>query len=287
MMLDEWPSGDTAVGQKIGSFRIESLLGAGSQAIVYRGTNEKTGDAVAIKIARAGRESFQQRLWHSGEILHDLHHENIVRFQAMGRFHEAAYLATEFVPGQTLANVLRQRGALPWREAAGLGVQICAALSYLHDRDFLHRNLKPAHLILNDGGGLKLIGFGLASSCDAKDIVRSGLAIGTPGYMAPEQICGIRKVDYRIDLYALGAVLWTLLTGFTPYQEVSKSAGRRAGAALAFVQLTQPPPRPSEEVEAIPADIDDLVVQLMDHVPQKRPRDAASVAKVLAAVGSG
>ena len=177
--------------------------------------------------------------------------------------------------------MLEQRGVLPWPEVAGLGIQICDALQYLHNRDFLHRNLKPSHLILTEKGRLKVIGFGLARSLGTPTIARNGLAIGTPGYMAPEQICECGAVDNRTDLYALGAVLWKMLTGLEPYQESHESAARRRGAALAFVQLTQPPPRPSGRIEGIPQELDDLVVQLMDHVPDRRPRDAATVASVL------
>ena len=282
MMWDQSLSGGTTVGEKIGSFRIESWLGAGSMAIVYSGINEKTGKPAAIKVARAGREVFQRRLWQSGEILNELRQENIVRVMGLGRFHETAYLATELVRGPTLARVVEQRRALPWNQVARLGVQICDALQYLHDRDFLHRNLKPSHLILNEYGRLKLIGFGLAGLVGTPTIPQDGLAIGTPGYMAPEQICGVCAIDKRADLYALGAVLWNLLTGLEPYQESHESGARRGGAALAFVQLTQPPPRPSEKIRGIPQELDDLVVQLMDHVPQKRPSDATAVAKVLA-----
>jgi serine/threonine protein kinase len=286
MMLDQRLSDDTVVGQKIGSFRIESRLGAGSLAIVYRAINEETGKPAAVKVARCGRESFQARLWQSGQILNDLRHENIVRVLAMGRFHDAAYLVTEFIPGLTLAEVLKNRGALPWPEVAGLGVQICDALDYLHKHDLMHRNLKPAHLILTDGGRLKLIGFGLVRSLVASTIVKSGVAIGTPGYMAPEQICGVPEIDNRTDLYSLGGVLWTLLTGLEPYQDTNECAAKRVGAALAFVQLTQPPPRPSERIRSIPKDLDELVIQLMDQVPEKRPRDAVAVSRMLAALVS-
>jgi serine/threonine-protein kinase len=281
MMWDQRLSGDTVVGQQIGSFRIESRLGAGSLANVYRGVNEKTGAPVAIKVARDGRESVQRRLWQSAEILNGLHHENIVRFLAAGRFHSAAYIATELISGVTLSEMLRQRGALPWPEVAGLGVQICGALDYLHKSAFLHRNLKPSHLMLNERGLLKLIGFGLAQSLEASTVVKNGVAIGTPGYMAPEQIGGVGATSNRTDLYSLGVVLWNLLTGLEPYQDSSESASRRVGAALAFVQVTQPPPRPSERIGSIPKELDDLVVQLMDQVPQKRPCDAAAVASVL------
>jgi serine/threonine-protein kinase len=281
MMCDERLSGSSMLGLKVGSFRIESRIGAGSLGIVYRGVNEKNGRLVAIKVARDVREIAQVRLLHSGEILSRLHHQNIVRFEGMGRFHGTTYLAMEFVPGLTVANELLERGPLPWPEVIDRGLQICEALRHLHESNFLHRNLKPAHLILTDEGRLKLIGFGLTRSLDATALPSGGVAVGTPGYMAPEQICAATAIDNRADLYALGVVLWNLLTALSPYQEPNESADRRGGAALAFAHLTQPRQRPSARIKDIPKALDDLIVQLMDPTPQKRPSDAAAVARVL------
>jgi eukaryotic-like serine/threonine-protein kinase len=281
MMCDEHLSGSTMLGQEVGSFRIESWLGAGSLGIVYRGVNAQTGGPVAIKLARDVREVSQRRLLHSGEILSQIHHQNIVRFVGMGRFHGTTYLAMELISGVTLANELSERGALPWREVVDRGLQICEALQHLHECNLLHRNLKPSHLILTDEGRLKLIGFGLTQSLDDPALTTGGVAVGTPGFMAPEQICAARAIDHRADLYALGVVLWNLLTGESPYQERSETADRRSGAALAFAHLTQAPPRPSDRIKQIPKSLDELVIQLMDHCPEKRPRDASAVARAL------
>jgi eukaryotic-like serine/threonine-protein kinase len=269
------------LGQRIRSYRIESRLGAGSLGIVYRAVNEDTGETVAIKVARGAHEAAPQLLWRSCRILSGFHHKNIVQVMEVGRFSGDTYLVMEFIPGLTLAKVLAERGPLPWPEVVGLGLQICEALKHIHARGVLHRNIKPSHFILNEDYQLKLIGFGLAISVDETVLVTPGVAVGTPGYIAPEQICGLRAISTAIDLYALGVVLWNLLTGESPYQEPSESAEMRGGAALAFIRLTQSPPRPSDRIQHVPKALDDLVVQLMDHVPQKRPRNAAAVASVL------
>jgi serine/threonine-protein kinase len=104
--------------------------------------------------------------------------------------------------------------------------------------------------------------------------------------MAPEQICAARTIDHRADLYALGVVLWNLLTGESPFQERSQTSDRCGGAALAFAHLTQPPPRPSDRIKQIPKALDELVIQLMDHSPEKRPRDASAVAMALKTAAS-
>ena len=281
MMWDQESAGGSMLGQRLNSFRIESRLGAGSLGIVYRAVSEDTGKTVAIKVARNVRQNAPQRLMHSAELLARLDHKNVVRIAEVGQYHVSTYLVMEFIPGLTLANLVAERGALSWPEVVGLGLQMCEALKHIHGRGILHRNFKPAHLILDEDEQLKLIGFGLALSADERDPVTEGLAVGTPGYMAPEQICGVRAISNRIDLYSLGVVLWNLLTGENPYQEPNRSTDRRGGAALAFAHLTQPPPRPSDRMKQIPKALDELVIQLMDHAPEKRPRDAAAVARVL------
>jgi serine/threonine protein kinase len=281
MMWDRDDSGGGTPGHRLGPYRFESRLGAGSIGIVYRAINEESGQTVAIKLARDVREAMPQRLLHSGRILNRLDHPNIVRACATGQYRGAAYLVMEFVPGLTLANVLAEHGPLPWPEVVRMGVQLCDALKHMHARGFLHRNLKPAHLILAEDNSLKLIGFGLAIAVDETRFLTDGFAIGTPGYMAPEQICGGREISIASDLYALGVVLWNLLTSESPYQDSNEVDWRRGGAALALMHLTQPPPRPSTRVERIPKALDDLIVQLMDRSPKKRPHDAATVARVL------
>ncbi len=278
--------GDGMFGRHFGDYQIESWLGAGSLGIVYRGVHETTGERVAIKVARNACATAADRLLHSCEILARLDHENIVQVLEVGCHQGAHYLVMEFIAGPTIADVRADRGALPWREVVGMGLQICAALEHIHKRGVLHRNLKPSHLIRSADGVLKLVGFGLAESREEMVFATEGIAVGTPGYMAPEQICGIRAIDHRTDLYSLGVVLWNLLTGESPYQEPSESGHRRGGAALAFAHLTQPVPRPSERIHSVPKALDDLVVQLMDHAPDARPRDAAAVASVLLTLSS-
>ena len=139
------------------------------------------------------RKAAPQRLLHSSKILGRLRHPNIVNMLGVGHCHGTTYVVMEFIPGRTLANVLAERGALPWREVVGLGIQICDALNYIHSQGVLHRNIKPSHLMLDEDDRLKLIGFGLAYPLTDTAPVTEGLAFGTPGYMAPEQICGMRR----------------------------------------------------------------------------------------------
>jgi eukaryotic-like serine/threonine-protein kinase len=281
MMSDHCLIGDDRIGQKIGAFRIMSWLGAGSLTVVYRGEHEATGRLAAINVARDEKSSAPRYVERAGKILSALKHPNIVRSLAVGRCRDATYLATEFISGPTLEQVLARRRALPWQEVVGLGLQICAALDEIHTHGVVHRNVKPAHLMMSEDGELKLIGFGLAISTDEPIGPPRAPARGTPGYMAPEQICSSSAVSHRLDLYALGVVLWQLLTGEKPYHELWESGHPRSLASLAFAHLTLAPTRPRDRIPQIPEALNELVIRLMAKTPQGRPKDIRQVARVL------
>jgi serine/threonine-protein kinase len=272
------------IGETIGSFRIASWLGAGSLSIVYRAVHKETGEPAAVKVSRQGNSAAPARVARTAEILRRFHHANIVRFLAMGRKSEVTYLATEYVSGRTLGQILADAGALPWPKVIELALQLCAALHEIHQQGVIHRNVKPSHLIVTENRELKLIGFGLARSPDEPIVSSGGLARGTPGYMAPEQICGSTAISRQTDLYALGVVIWHLLTGAEPYHDLWDSGQTRSGASLALAHLTRPPARPRDRVPEVPEALDDLVIRLMAKRPGDRPPDAAQVAKILARI---
>jgi eukaryotic-like serine/threonine-protein kinase len=280
MMSDPDRSDHAMIGQTISSYRIESRLGSGSLGIVFRALKVDTGETVAIKVAREQDESSLHRMMRSAEVLANLDHENIVRVMEVGQSDGTAYHVIEFIPGLTLAKVFAERGALPWPEVVALGLQMCAALTHIHERGLVHRNFKPSHLILSPNGQIKLVGFGLVTR-DATALV-TGVIEGTPGYIAPELIFGVRPVvNSATDLYALGGVLWNLLTGEHLYQNLNDSGPRSGGPTLPSAKLVQPRPRPGDRIAAIPKELDDLVIQLTDRAPQNRPSGAAAVASVL------
>jgi serine/threonine-protein kinase len=135
------------VGEKLGSFRIESVVGSGAMGVVYRATNEKTGRVAAVKVvsaefAQGGK--IRDRFEREAEILQQFRHANIVRFLAVGRFRGTSYLAMEFVDGSTLEKIILDRGGLPWLEVVDLGIQVCDALQYAHQHGVVHRDLKPS-----------------------------------------------------------------------------------------------------------------------------------------------
>src|SRR3954447_26410283 len=265
------------IGEKLGSFRIDAVLGTGAMGVVYRGTNEATGKPAAVKviggeIAKQGKA--YERFKREAEILQQFRHPNIVRFLALGRFKGTSYFAMEFISGETLEQMLARRAQLPWREVVDLGIQVCEALRYAHEHGVVHRDLKPSNLMISDQGQIKLTDFGIAKDLDATALTAPGRTLGTALYMAPEQVRGTPEVSNKTDLYALGIVLYQMLTGQAAFSGAST-------IDLMRCHLTQPPPRPGARVPEIPVALDDLVVKLMAKAPADRPYDAAQAAHTL------
>ncbi len=264
------------IGETLGSFRIESVLGSGAMGVVYRATNEKSGRIAAVKVLssdfapQGGKSKLRDRFEREAKILEQFRHPGIVRFLAVGRFRGTSYFAMEYVEGETLERVIQEREALPWREVVELGIQICDALQYAHDRGIVHRDLKPSNLMVTADGKVKLTDFGIAKDLDATALTATGRTLGTAAYMAPEQIRGTPAISHKTDLYALGIVFYQLLTGKMPFEG-------NTPVVLMHCHLNEPPPRPSTRVAEIPKALDELIVTLMAKAPADRPWDAAAV----------
>jgi serine/threonine-protein kinase len=270
------------IGEQLGSFRIDAVLGTGVRGVVYRGINHE-GRVAALKVMNdesAKQGHAYERFRREAEILRQFRHPNIVRFLAMGRFKGTSYFAMEFIQGETLEQLLVRRGSIPWREVAALAIQICAALHYTHEQRVVHRDLKPSHLMVTQQGQIKLIGFGIAKDLDATTLTAPGRTLGTAAVMAPEQIKGTPEVSPKTDLYALGVVLYQMLTGHAPFSGAT-------AVVLMHCQLNEPPPHASAKAPEVPMALDDLIVKLMAKSPADRPSDAAEVARLLAGLGDG
>jgi serine/threonine-protein kinase len=266
--------GEGLIGEKLGSFRIESILGSGAMGTVYRGKNEKTGKVAAIKVMGAEfshKGTIGHRFEREAEILQQLRHPNIVRFLAWGKFRGTSYIAMEYVDGDTIEKRILERGHLPWREAVDQGIQICDALHYAHEHGVVHRDLKPSNLMITAEGKIKLADFGIAKDLDATALTATGRTLGTAAYMSPEQIRGTPAVSHKTDLYALGVVLYQMLVGRAPFEGTTP-------VVLMHCHLNEPPPRPSAKLVDIPRKLDELVITLMAKSPTDRPWDAAAVA---------
>src|SRR5262249_22177513 len=210
------------------------------------------------------------------ETLSQLSHPNIVRFYESGMENGLYFYAMEYVEGQSLEEILHEQRRLPWREVLDIALQICPAVKHVHDHGIIHRDLNPPNLLRTPTGQIKLMDFGIAKVFASSHLTATGGVVGTAEFLSPEQAAG-KPVTKRSDLYSLGVVLYTLLTGRTPLEGTS------------FVDLLHkhryaqfdPPQR---IVPEIPYEINDLVCQLLEKDPAKRPPDCLVLGRQLEAI---
>ncbi len=279
-----------AVGDVLANrFTIRRLIGSGGMGEVYEAEDQKLGERVAIKAVHpelASDSRFRERFRREIQLARQVAHPNICRIHDLlddASHPDCVAFTMELVEGITLADHLKQKGSLTPEEALPLIRQICDALSALHVEGIIHRDLKPGNVILANGKSgvytVKLTDFGLARRMAEPDATRSGLTktmdlLGTPRYMAPEQLTGL-PVSPATDIYALGLVMYEMLTGLLPFS--AEGVGENA------VQKTtlQPEP-PSRLAKGLHATWDSIILRCLSEEPNLRPASAANVAETLA-----
>jgi len=213
--------------EKIGHYTIVSQLGRGGMGVVYKAHEEALNRFVAIKVLTEGLTedpTFLQRFVREAQAAAGLSHPNIVQIFFIGEDGGHPYFVMEYVTGRSLNHILREEGRIGNPRASQMILQAAHGLAAAHDKGIIHRDIKPANLILDDRGLLKIADFGLALPVDAENrLTATGMMVGTPGYLAPEQ-CRGEKVDHRTDIYALGITYYQLLTGVAPFKGESPLA---------------------------------------------------------------
>jgi serine/threonine-protein kinase len=249
---------------------------------VYEGVDE-AGVSVAVKTlsAHLGDDTGLRRRFEAEiEALKGLRHPGIVRLLAFGEDEGRPFFAMELVRGRSLEEILKSGRRFDWPEATAIAADIARALKAAHDQGIIHRDLKPANLLFPDGPApgsrVKLADFGIARLFGDTGHTQAGTVVGTAEYMAPEQAAG-GPVDARVDLYALGLVIFAMLTGRPPFR----------GGEIAEVlrrQRSEQPPRVSAIVPEVPPAVDDLVARLLAKEPASRHASALAVGRALAAI---
>ncbi|WP_437186293.1 serine/threonine protein kinase [Planctomicrobium sp. SH668] len=266
-------STDSPKLRKIGPFQLEKELGVGGMGIVYAATYEKNGMKCAVKVLApdmSGNEAVNQRFIRETEILKKLQHPNIIKYFGAGSNRTQRFFAMEIIDGGSLDNVIRQEGRLTVERTMDFGMQIAKALEHSHNAGIVHRDLKPANLLMTQDGVLKLTDFGIARDTEATALTQAGKTMGTMNYMAPEQISGKYPITRQTDLYALGCVLFELLTGRVPFQSDTQ-------AELLFKHLDESPPSVREFNQTVPIGLTKLIDELLSKEPSDRPFDALAV----------
>ncbi|WLD11823.1 serine/threonine-protein kinase [Planctellipticum variicoloris] len=262
--------------ERIGPYHLERLLGTGGMGSVYLGRHRDAGYLAAVKVlpaAMAREEGFVVRFQREVEALRQLKSPHIVQLYDDGADDGTYYYAMEYVDGETLTDLLKRERRLPWREVIAMTLQMCAALKAAHDAGIIHRDLKPSNLLISADRTIKLSDFGVAQVFAASRLTVTGGIIGTAEYMSPEQAQG-KRASRRSDLYSLGAVMYVMLTGRPPF------SGESAIEVLKKHQFGQFD-RPRNFVPELPSWLDELVCQMLEKDPEKRPPDAYVVSKRL------
>ncbi|MCS7304406.1 MAG: serine/threonine protein kinase [Thermoguttaceae bacterium] len=266
----------------LGPYQLIRKLGRGGMGVVYEGVDVETGQRAALKVLSAALgedEDFRVRFETEIETLRKLKHPNIVRLLGFGQQEGRLFYAMELVDGPSLESELRRGRRFRWQEAVEIGLQICRGLRHAHDRGIIHRDLKPSNLLLAADGTVKLADFGIAQLFGRNRLTAVGSVVGTLDYMAPEQAQG-GLVDGRADLYSLGAVLYSLISGRPPLR------AKTLAEMLEKLHCSRPEPirRLAPEV---PEAFEQLLEQLLEKDPQRRIATAQIAARRLESLLQG
>ncbi|QDQ25784.1 protein kinase [Chitinimonas arctica] len=269
----------------LGHYRIHALLGQGAMGVVYRAVDERLERTVALKVLRLNlsaeeRAEYAPRLQQEAKSAARLNHPNIITVYDCGDIDGHAFLAIEFVEGKTLQSLMESGIKISCGRVVKLAGQLFGALAYAHEHEVVHRDIKPANLMLTADGRLKITDFGIAQ-LPASDLTRAGTLVGSPRYMAPEQIEG-KKLDGRADIFAAGIVLYEVLTGTRPFD------GEHV-ATIAYRILHETPSDIRSLNPDVPEWLAELVMRCLEKDPAKRfqsAREARSALREQATTGS-
>jgi serine/threonine protein kinase len=269
----QFPSIDlTPLSQR---YELLAEAGHGSMGNVYKARDRETGETVALKLLKpeiASDQTMMERFKKELLFARKITHKNVCRVHEFNRIGGIAYTSMEFVEGDSLRSVLNRFGGLPVRKALDLALQMCSALQEAHAQGIVHRDLKPENVMIDTQGNVKIMDFGIARSMDAMTRL-TGSMVGTPAYMAPEQVSG-KQVDYRTDIYALGLILYEMFTGQPAFQAEN-------AVAVALKQLREAPKPPREVKPWVPVEIERAILKCLEKEPARRFQSIAQLVDAL------
>jgi serine/threonine protein kinase len=259
------------------NFKLLEPLGIGTVGVVYRAESPDIDVPVAVKLLHPNIShdpNIVNRFQREVAIMERLKHPHIVRNYGGGMMDGQYFYAMQLLDRGNLRDRIKQHGPLSWQQTAAYAAQIASALQYAHNHGIIHRDLKPSNLFFDKDGKLLLGDFGIARDIHDSDITDTGITVGTYSYMSPEQIRGDKSLTGKADLYSLGCVMVEMLTGSPPFP----------GSNFAEIwtkHLNETPPRMRERGVDCPEWLDELILQLLEKEPEKRPFNARSVQGIL------
>lgn len=252
----------------LGKYQVEAFLGQGGMASVVCATDVTLDRRVALKILdpELARDSdFVSRFYREAKVMARLEHPNIIPVYAVEGQGTDHFIAMKLLQGQPLTAWANAPQSLTWVSA--VFSQLTSALDYLHRRGFIHRDLKPGNVFVDEAGHVTLLDLGVVRASSSA-LTQPGVVIGTPGYMAPEQITDPNNIDHRADLFALGVVAFQLLTGQFPFPRMGIEALAR--------RMTEPAPSPARFRSDLPPEVSEVVRGLLNPDREGRPASAGA-----------
>jgi serine/threonine protein kinase len=261
-------------------YELDCEIGRGGMGIVYRAKDRRLKRVVAIKVLPpelAFRGEIKTRFLREAETAAQLNHPNIVDIYSVDELSGLVFFVMAYIPGDNLAKRLHDHGAMPIEDTRRILRDVADALAYAHERGVVHRDIKPDNILIDQGSGRPMVtDFGIARAVSDGDnrLTATGIAIGTPTYMSPEQAAGDREIDGRSDLYALGVVAYQMLTGRPPFEASSTPA-------MLVKHLSERPAAVEQRRSDVPRDLARVVMTLLEKDPSARFSSAAMMVKVL------
>ncbi|MDP3238571.1 MAG: serine/threonine-protein kinase [Myxococcales bacterium] len=261
-----------------GRYQLRQKIGEGGMGTVFIAHDSELDREVAVKMlagALVNDAEVVERFEREAKLTAGLDHPNIVPIYDVGRHETRPFIVMKLLQGDTLAGVLRQKGGFTSDETLKLMKQLAAGLDYIHQRGFIHRDIKAGNIFLSAEGHATILDFGILRSRKANaSLTRTGMVMGTPHYMAPEQAMGLKDVDHRVDLYALAVVLFECLTGTLPFEADSE-------LRLIQMQAHSPPPEILDRAPWIPRPVADVVRKALSKRPDDRYYSGQDLVKAL------
>lgn len=246
-------------------YQVMKELGRGGMGIVFQAYDKQLSEPVAIKILSpflSTDSEALERLKREVSAARRVTHSNVIRIHDIGEAKGLQYVSMEYFPGDTLKEFIRKNPNLSFMQAYQIAAQICEGVEAAHRQGVIHRDLKPQNVIIDSKNQVKIIDFGLAHSAHLKGLTATGLIMGTPEYMSPEQVAG-NKVDERTDIYSLGVILYELFTGRVPFTGDS-------AIAVGFKQMKDPPPPPRSINPQLSPQIEAVILRALEKEPMRR-----------------
>jgi len=267
----------SSIPQRLGKYKIVEEIGRGGFAAVYKAIDTTLNRTVALKVLAEpppGDPTFLERFWREARTAANLKHPNIVAIYEVAEIEGRHCLAMEFLPGRTLAQLLREKGTLPLRQVVEIIRQLASALDYAHARGFVHRDIKPSNIVVDDQGHVTLTDFGTVKPAEGTKITAPWMSIGTPEYMSPEQVSGL-TIKPTSDIYSLGIICYEMLSGQVPFTGVTPH--------VLHAHVYDPPPPLTELVPQIPEAVAEVIHCALAKKPARRFASAGEMARALSA----